>query len=94
MGLEVAPDWVRPEWTDTFSFDDAREIVRVATEAGVEVGSGILEAIEIEEAYLAEELEVEFQNGLRENYFDSEPEYGETDEEEEGDEDGSDVGSW
>ncbi|GAA5823486.1 hypothetical protein JCM11251_000651 [Rhodosporidiobolus azoricus] len=46
--------WVFPLWTTTFSFEDAKEIVRLADEAGIELRGSLLYAIEVEELKVRE----------------------------------------
>ncbi|GAA5897145.1 hypothetical protein JCM6882_001803 [Rhodosporidiobolus microsporus] len=47
--------WILPNWTISFSLEDAREVVRVAGETGVRLEGTLLEAIEAEELKVREE---------------------------------------
>lgn len=48
--FEVYPYWHLATWTDSFSFEDAKRVVKAA-DARVELKGGILEAIEVEETF-------------------------------------------
>ncbi|GAA6031201.1 hypothetical protein JCM8097_004058 [Rhodosporidiobolus ruineniae] len=51
--------WSLPSWTRAFSYDDAKELVRVAEAGVVKLEGSILEAIEVHELMLEEEKYLE-----------------------------------
>ncbi|GAA6031203.1 hypothetical protein JCM8097_004059 [Rhodosporidiobolus ruineniae] len=51
--------WSLPSWTRAFSYDDAKELVRVAEAGEVKLEGSILEAIEVHELMLEEEKYLE-----------------------------------